>query len=404
MKDSKVSVFSQILKLVPTDLIAKGDPKHCNSRKYDRFDQFAALALCQLGDLKSLREIEDGMFLMNRKLLHSNVNPIKHTTLSYINKTFSWQAMKDLYFALFKYYKSMLGSRGLSKKFGRPVYSIDSTSISVGLRLIPWAKYRAHKGAVKLHTALNNDVLLPEVITLTNGKVADVKQVEAIVSQLPSYSIVVMDRGYNDYRLFEKLSIDGIVFVTRLKDNAITTSYMQEEINRVDKPDVKYGEYLIRFIGTGVSEKISQRKYRCIQWYDSERDRWFEFLTNDMEIPAPDIAALYRERWQIELFFKKLKQNLKIKSFLGTTENAVMNQVWSAAIVTLLLEVLRAAANYEWSFSRLTTYVRLALFDYFDLADCLNRPQKHLNVMPKKKPPGQQFLPGLLGFQPELAV
>ncbi|MCD8338985.1 MAG: IS4 family transposase [Burkholderiales bacterium] len=404
MKESKVSVFSQILRLIPTNLIAKGDPKHCNSRKFNRLDQFSALALCQLGDLKSLREIEDGMFLMNRKLLHSNVKPIKHTTLSYINKNFPWQAMQELYFALFKHYSKMLGSRGLSKKFGKPVYSIDSTTISVGLKLIPWAKYRSTKGAIKLHTALNNDVLLPEVITLTNGKVADVKEVEAIVAQLPDFSIIVMDRGYNDYELFEKLSVKGIVFVTRLKDNAVTTPYMQEEVKRVDTPDLKYGEYLIRFTGTGVSEEISSRKYRCIQWYDPEHERWFEFLTNDMDIEAPDIAALYRERWKIELFFKKLKQNLKIKTFLGTSENAVMNQVWSAAIVTLLLEVLRVGSEYDWSFSRLATYVRMALFDYFDLIDCLNRPEKHLNVKQKKKPPGQQLLPGLFGSQLPLAV
>lgn len=404
MKDSSVSVFSQVLRLVPTDLVAKGDPQHCNSRKFSRFDQFAALALCQLANLNSLREIEDAQFLMNRKLQHSNVKPIKHTTLSSINKKFPWQAMQELYFALFKHYLPMLGSRGLSKRFGKPVYSIDSTTIRVGLKLIPWAKYRSTKGAIKLHTALNNDVLLPEVIIMTNGKVADVKQVEAIIEKLPKFSVIVMDRGYNDYELFEKLCVLGIVFVTRLKDNAVTTPYMQEEIQRVDTPDVKYGEYLIRFTGTGVSEEISQRKYRCIQWYDPERERWFEFLTNDMDMPATDIAALYRERWKIELFFKKLKQNLKIKSFLGTSENAVLNQVWSAAIVTLLLEVLRVSSEYEWSFSRLATYVRMALFDYFDLVDCLNRPEEHLGIERKKKPPGQQLLPGLLSSQLPLPV
>ena len=265
------------------------------------------------------------------------------------------------------------------------MYSVDSTTITLCLSAYKWAHYSRSKGAIKLHTMLNNDSLLPEVIVATDGKVADITAARDLM-KFPAGSIVVMDRGYNDYKLFANLTNDNVVFVTRLKDNAVHTN-MAKGVRAVDA-DGKWGDYQIQFtaknaLATGCVE------YRVVQWHDEDNQRWFEFLTNERDLEPEEIAQLYRDRWQIELFFKKVKQNLKIKDFLGTSYNAVMSQVWCAAIAILLLEVLRLQSKYPWSFSNLVHNLRLNLLSFRLIEDWLNAPDQ---AMIPENTPAQQEL------------
>ena len=179
-----------------------------------------------------------------------------------------------------------------------------------------------------------------------------------------------MDRGYNDYALFMWLTRRGTKFVTRIKENAKTTRLKDDVIEETQT----YGDYGFRFTQEQAQKVCGDTRFRLVQWYDSDNDRWFEFLSNDFDLTAQQIADLYRKRWEIELFFKKLKQNLKIKSFIGTSKNAVMNQIWTAAVATLLIEILRRIARYHWSFSRLLKFVGLNLLTYKKLNVWVNRP------------------------------
>lgn len=212
---------------------------------------------------------------------------------------------------------------------------------------------------------------MPVVMNMTQARRSDVKEVQSVIEALKTTDIaVMMDRGYNDYSLFMWLTQRGTKFVTRIKENARTTKLKDDIIEETEW----YGDYGFRFNQKPATDVCGLSRFRLVQWYDSDNDRWFEFLTNDFDLKAPEIARLYRNRGQIELFFKKLKQNLKIKSFVGTTKNAVMTQIWTAAIATLLIEILRRIARYRWSFSRLLKFVGLNLLTYKKLPVWINRP------------------------------
>ena len=265
-----------------------------------------------------------------------------------------------------------------------PLTALDSTTISVCLSRFRWAHYHRAKGGFKLHTILDEDIQLPVVMNMTDGKRADVKEAKAAIEALGNKEItVVMDRGYNDYALFMWLTRRGTKFVTRIKENAKTTRLKDDVIEETDT----YGDYGFRFTLEQAKAVCGDTRFRLVQWYDSDNDRWFEFLSNDFDLTAQQIADLYRKRWQIELFFKKLKQNLKIKSFIGTSENAVMTQIWTAAVATLLIEILRRIARYRWSFSRLLKFVRLNLLTYKKLDVWINRPDFRVH---KQSPPKTQ--------------
>lgn len=215
-----------------------------------------------------------------------------------------------------------MGNR-LGNRFKKPVYSLDSTTITLCLSLFDWVQYRRCKRGIKLHTLLNNQTLVPEVIDMTTAKVAYIKMIDSVIGKIPSSCIVVMDRGYNDYKQFAWLSKRGTSFITRIQDNAQTTPYYKGLRGKGSN----CGDYEISFTSKTALACCCGLKFRVIQWYDETSDKWFEFLTNDFDLSAEQIAELYRDRWQIELFFKKIKQNLKIKTFIATSENAVMTQI-----------------------------------------------------------------------------
>ena len=211
--------------------------------------------------------------------------------------------------------------------------SLDSTTISLCLSVYNWAHYRKAKGGVKLHTLLNNNDLLPEFMCMTNAIVNDVRAAkEKVLQHVPAHSILIMDRGYCDFELFRDLDAKGVTFVTRMKTNQKFTRTGTGTIGD------NYGDFVISFTSQTALKKLgADNRFRAVKWYSAEDDKWFVFVTNaKSDIDAEQVANLYKDRWQIELFFKKMKQNLKIQSFVGTSENAVLVQIWTAAICVLL--------------------------------------------------------------------
>ena len=385
-QNAPISFLAQILKYLPQDWILEEDKRlspRCNARKFTLWDQIVSLLFCHLAGCDSLREIEDGLISAVGKLQHLSAKAMGRTTLAYANEHRPYEMTKRLYFRLLQTYGNLFRGH-LDQDFRRPVYALDSTTISVCLSRFQWAYYRRAKGGFKLHTVLDEDIQLPVVMDMTHGKRADVKAAKGAIEAIGAKEItVVMDRDYNDYAQFMWLTQRGTKFVTRIKDNAKTTKLKDDVIEETQS----YGDYGFRFTQEQAKKVCGDTRFRLVQWYDSDNDRWFEFLSNDFDLKAEQIADLYRKRWQIELFFKKLKQNLKIKSFIGTSENAVMTQIWTAAVATLLIEILRRIARYRWSFSRLLKFVRLNLLTYKKLDVWINRPDCRIQ---KQSPPKTQ--------------
>ena len=390
-QNAPISFFAQLLKCLPQDWILQEDKRislKSNALKFSLWDQIVSLLFCHLAGCDSLREIEDGLVSAVGKLQHLSAKAMGRTTLAYANEHRGYESAQKLYFRLLQTYRNLFNGH-LDQDYLRPVYALDSTTISVCLSRFQWAHYRRAKGGFKLHTVLDEDIQLPVVVNMTQGKRADVKEAKAVIEALGNNDItVVMDRGYNDYSLFMWLSKRGAKFVTRIKENAKTTRLKDDVIEETET----YGDYGFRFTQEQAQKVCGNTRFRLVQWYDSDHDRWFEFLSNDFDLTAQQIANLYRKRWQIELFFKKLKQNLKVKSFIGTSENAVMNQIWTAAVATLLIEILRRIARYHWSFSRLLKFVRLNLLTYKKLNIWINRPDFRLQKQSPPKNLGQMEL------------
>lgn len=369
MNSVGLHVFAQLRKVLPMDtfeaIAAKYPLKPCNSRKFTPRDYFTAMLFGQLSGASSLREVVLGMAIAGEKIVHTGAKFMKRTTLAYNNNHSNPLIFKDFYFAVLEQFRCELGHKKQAQ-FDKPLFSIDSSTISLGCKLYGWANFRRHKKGIKVHTGLSNELGLPEVVVITVTKKADVR---AVIEQLPQEAIIVMDRGYNDYRLFNWIDKRNTVFVTRLKKNAAHTPL--DESTMVGEGN-NWSDYHITFTGEAAKEVCGEKKWRVVRYFDTIEDRWFEFITNDFDSPAETIAELYRERWKVELFFKKLKQNTVVKAYFGTTENAVRSQVWIALIATLLLQILFQRSRNHRYFSTFNWVVRQSLWKYIRLEQILN--------------------------------
>lgn len=369
MNSVGLHVFAQLLKVLPMDtfeaIAAKYPLKPCNSRKFTPRDYFTAMLFGQLSGASSLREVVLGMAIAGEKIVHTGAKFMKRTTLAYNNNHSNPLIFKDFYFAVLEQFRCELGHKKQAQ-FDKPLFSIDSSTISLGCKLYGWANFRRHKKGIKVHTGLSNEPGLPEVVVITVAKKADVR---AVIEQLPQEAIIVMDRGYNDYRLFSWIDKRNTVFVTRLKKNAAHTPL--DESTMVGEGN-NWSDYHITFTGEAAKEVCGEKKWRGVRYFDTIEDRWFEFITNDFDSPVETIAELYRERWKVELFFKKLKQNTVVKAYFGTTENAVRSQVWIALIATLLLQILFQRSRNHRYFSTFNWVVRQSLWKYIRLEQILN--------------------------------
>ncbi len=246
-------------------------------------------------------------------------------------------------------------------RFKNKIYSLDASVIDLCLSMFDWVAYRQTKGAVKLHLLLDHDGYLPTFALITEGKVPDVKITRTF--DLPPDSIVAMDRGYNDYSLFGRWTSKGVYFVTRLKSNAKCNVIEKRKLPKIRNI---LADEIIEFSRFDAFLSCPCRLRRIVVW-DAEQNRKFVFLTNHLKFGATTIAQIYKDRWQIETFFKILKQNLKVKTFVGTSSNALKTQIWTALIAILILKFLQLSSKWSWSMSNLVALLRWNLFTYRDL-------------------------------------
>ena len=364
------SIFSQLLQLFPRfefHQLVRETKAERHARGFTCWGQFVAMLFCQLGRAHSLREITNGLRSCEGKLTHLGIRTPNRSTLSYANEHRSWELYQKIFFRLLERCRGQVKGRH-KFQFKNKLVSLDATVIDLCLSMYDWARFRQTKGAIKLHLVLDHDGYLPSFAVITDGKCHEVKV--AYLLHFDPGTIVVDDRGYNDYHLFAKWTTENVFFVTRMKDNA---TYSVIEERKVPQNRTVLKDEIILFAGPGAAEKCPY-PLRRIEFYDAEKERTFVFLTNNMRLGATTVAAIYKDRWQIELFFKALKQNLKIKTFVGTTPNAVKIQIWTALIAMLILRYLQLKATFNWSLSNLVALLRMNLFTYRDLWTWLNEP------------------------------
>jgi hypothetical protein len=396
----RASLFSQLVALFRRQqfyglVIEHGAERY--SKGFSSWDHFVAMLFCQLAQAKSLREICGGLACTMGKLRHLGMKDApKKSTLSYANAHRPWQMFRDLFYETLKICK-MSAPKNHKFRFKNKLLSLDSTTIALCLTLFPWAEFRRTKGAVKLHLLLDHDGYFPTYAYVSNGKKHDVTIARKI--SLPPGSIVAMDRGYNDYKLFASWTENGIYFVTRMKDNA---DYTVVDWRTIPITGDVLSDQLIRFNGYYAQKNCPHILRRVVVW-DKENEREIVLLTNHLKFGANTIAAIYKDRWQIELFFKALKQNLKVKTFVGTTENALYIQIWTALIAMLLIKYLQFKSKLGWALSNLVAFLRWNLFTYRDLWEWIDNP---FEIFPIKPQPVQYVLslPGLGQHQSKMAT
>lgn len=345
---------------------------HCGRsfRTASRWSQFVTMAMAQLAGRSSLRDIVDNISSQAHRLYHLGSAKLSRSNLSRINEDKPYA----LYEALFGKLLSRCRGKapGHDFRFKNPLYSLDASTIDLCLSAFPWADFRTTKGAIKLHVGLNHAGYLPEFVTVTEGKTHDVTIGRTL--KFPKGSIVAMDRGYNDYGWYKQLTDKGIFFVTRLKSNA---QYRVVSRRPVSKGKGVTSDQVIEFTGVQTSKKCPVQ-LRRIGYRDAETGKHYVFLTNNFNLAARTIADIYKNRWQVELFFKWIKQNLKIKSFIGTSKNAVMTQIWIALCVYLLLAFIKFQSKLTKSMQQILRLLQLNLFEKRDLMALLRgHPPNH---------------------------
>ncbi len=376
------SLFNQLLQHFPRTEFAALVRKHDAERAAKGFTcwtQFVAMLFCQLGRADSLREICNGLGCCLGRLVHLGIAKApRRSTLSYANEHRPAALFEDLFWTALARFREQqaLGSRQHRFRFKNKLLSLDSTTISLCLALFPWAKFRRAKGGVKAHVLLDHDDYLPAYVLLSEAKRSDVKLADSFA--LNPGSIVAMDRGYTDYALFARWTMAEVYFVTRLKDNAVFT--VEEELAVPEKRNIR-ADQIIRLTGAQAQTDCPGPLRRVVVW-DAGQQREIVLLTNLFEFGSTTIAAIYKERWQIELFFKALKQNLTVKTFVGTSENALRIQIWTALIALLLLKWLHHLSKANWSLSNLASLLRLNLFTYRDLTQWLHDPMETPPLVP----------------------
>ena len=368
------SLFNQLLHHFPRLEFGNLVKKHKAERAAKGFDcwtQFVAMLFCQLGHADSLREICNGLGCCLGKLVHLGISKAPNkSTLSYANQHRPAALYEELFYTALSRFREQqgVGVRKTKFRFRNKLLSLDSTTISLCLSLFPWAKFRPSKGGVKAHVLLDHDDYLPRYVLLTPARACDVRIAHCF--DLPPGSIVAMDRGYIDFRLFTRWIAAGVFFVTRPMHHMVyevvqTRAIPQNRNIRADE--------IIRFSSKMARQTFKHLLRRIVVW-DEAHGREIVLLTSHFDLGATTLANIYKDRWEIELFFKALKQNLKIKTFVGTSENALHIQIWTALIAMLLIKWLHHLSKANWSLSNLAVMLRLNLFTYRDLIDWLHNP------------------------------
>lgn len=373
-----ITLFSQILQQIDRNIFQKSvyqyqTDKH--NKGINSWTHLTAMLFCHLSKSQSIREITNGLLSASGNLNHMGIQGKcpSRSSLSYINEHRDWRMFREFYFLLKEdlQNKGHLGRKKF-RKIKRKIYMLDSTVISLCLKVFDWAKYRQEKGAIKLHTLLDYDGCMPSYLFMTEGRQSDIKHAQYMT--LPKKSVVVADRGYQDFSMLFNWDKNNIYFVIRLKKSINYKMIKELPVNKNDDDKILKDE-MIMLTESGTNNDYP-KAIRRVAVYDKTNDKVIELITNNLTWTASTIAELYKQRWMVEIFFKELKQHLKIKSFIGTNENAMWVQIWTALISLLLLRYLKEIAKYNWSLSNLIAFLRMNLFVKILLTEWLNNPFK----------------------------
>lgn len=377
------SIFGQILQVFDKrDFYqAVRETKSERSAKgFSCWEQFVAMLFCQMGQAQSLREICGGLATCLGKLRHLGVEAApRRSTLAYANEHRPWQLYQKVFFNLLGRCQDAAALQKRKFRFKNKLYSMDSTIIELCASLFDWARYIQTKGAVNLHVLLDHDGYLPVFATVTEGNVHDVNIAHGLA--FPKGSVLAIDAGYIDYAMFSRWTEAGVFFVTRQKKNAVYR--VVEEREPPQKSNV-VKDQIIEFTGYQ-AKKDCPYQLRRLEVWDETNDRMVFLLTNHLKFGATTVSAIYKDRWQIEIFFKAIKQNLKIKTFVGTSKNALLVQIWTALIAVLLLKYLKLKSSLNWSLSNLIAMLRYNLFTYRDLWLWLDDPSGTPAIVPQEE-------------------
>jgi len=379
------TVFNQLQKFIPGYEFEKLISQYSGDRYIKEFtckSQLSVMLYAQATKKDSLRDIQTGLSVQQSKLYHLGINSIARSTISHANKTRDYRIYEKLFYELLSRCKDMSPARKF--KFKNPLYALDSTTIDLCLSLFPWAKFQTTKGAIKLHSLLNIRTQIPELIIFSDGKQADITAAKTMNFDILRDSILVFDRAYIAWEWLSGLDNSGITFVTRAKEDMRYGVIGQHKIPGIGQC-IKDERILLKNLS---SLSNYTKCLRRIQWQDKTSGKILVFLTNNFDFSADVIAGIYKSRWQIELFFKWIKQNLKIKTFLGTSENAVKTQIWTAMIYYLLLCYIKYQTKYKYSLLEFTRIIGEALFFRQDIIDLLSLDYKNLK---KLRPPDLQL-------------
>lgn len=367
---TNISLFAQIIRqldgIIFKKLVkSKGTDKY--NKGFNSWSHLVSMLFCQFAKSQSLMDISNGLRSATGNLNHLNVSsaPSK-SNLGYQNSKRDWTLFRDYYYKLYEHLGQQAKFKQVKFKIKSKIFLLDSSTISLCLSLFDWAQYKTTKGAVKMHTLLDYDGNLPVYVNITDGKVADNKG--ALDIPLIKGSVVVADRYYNDFDLLNIWDSKKVYFVVRHKNNLQYTTVKELEL-----PDNRHQHILKDEVIELKSKKYPKRLRRVSVW-DDQNKQVIEVITNHMSWSANTISELYKSRWQIEIFFREIKQCLHIKSFVGTSKNAVMIQIWTALITILLLKAMKQMAKHKWHLSNLVAFIRLNLFVKIELKNWLDQP------------------------------
>ena len=365
------TVLNQMLQLIPRHQFETAVKSYAGDRYVKRFNcwnQLTTLLYAQASGKESLREIEQGLSVNDSRLYHLGLPAIKRSTLADANQTRSYKIFEDLFYKMLKRCQDLTPKHKF--KFKNPLYSIDATIIDLCLSMFSWAKFRATKGAIKLHYEFNHSGQIPSFLVVTDAKQHETTVVKKFFT-ITADSIYCLDRGYNDFVLYRRINEAKAFFVTRARDNLDYTVIGQH--TQTLKKNILSDEQI----------KLANKKYskplRLIRYLNKEKDEVIAFLTNNFALAPHSITQVYKARWQIEIFFKWIKQNLKIKTFLGTNKNAVLTQIWTAMCYYMLLAYVKYQTKYRNSLFYLHRIIKETLLARLTLIDLLRATPARLN-------------------------
>ena len=368
------TIFTQIMELLPWRRLQTCVSRYHGDYKVKTFkcaEHFRVMAFAQLTYRESLRDIETCLRVMGTRLYHMGIRSnVSRNNLSHANETRDWRIYADFAQILIDRAKILYADDQLGADLNSTVYALDATTIDLCMNLFPWARFRKTKSAIKLHALLNLRGSIPEFIHISEGKLHDVNILDLLIPTPGAFYI--MDRAYLDFKRLYHLHRERAFFISRAKKNFKCTRRYSHEVNK--DTGVQCDQTVM--LTTHYPSKNYPEPLRRIRFYDSEKCKRLVFLTNNFELPATTIAELYKSRWHIEIFFKWIKQHLRIKSFFGTSENAVKVQIWTAVSTYLLVAIMKKELRLEQSLYTILQVLSLSLFEKMPILEAFSK--KHM--------------------------